>query len=220
MSESSAASRSPAAVPSRSARAAARSAARQSMAATWPRPPACAAAGQSRQDLAAAGAAGRGRARRRGGGRRRCRPGRGARWPAPRLLGAIGQKRGDCRRIGRQLPVPREAVDEAFGGDVDFAQIIKEYGKAEGIDDERRYSPATCKGMEIIVVQGSPGVAAPPAPTSVPLASCSVVSALGEDGGDRRPGHSFASGVKWKHCSGRIPARHEPLRDRWWRRDL
>ena len=43
-----------------------------------------------------------------------------------------------------------EAVDEAFGGDVDFAQIIKEYGKAEGIDDERRYSPAwrssSCRG--------------------------------------------------------------------------
>ena len=54
------------------------------------------------------------------------------------------------------LKAYREAVDEAFGGDVDFAQIIKEYGKAEGIDNERRYSPATCKGMEIVVVQGAP----------------------------------------------------------------
>ena len=54
------------------------------------------------------------------------------------------------------LKAYREAVDEAFGGDVDFAQIIKEYGKVEGIDNERRYSPATCKGMEIVVVQGSP----------------------------------------------------------------
>ena len=44
------------------------------------------------------------------------------------------------------LKAYREAVDEAFGGDVDFAQIIKEYGKVEGIDNERRYSPATCKG--------------------------------------------------------------------------
>lgn len=35
------------------------------------------------------------------------------------------------------LKAYREAVDDAFGGDVDFAQIIKEYGKAEGIDDER-----------------------------------------------------------------------------------
>lgn len=54
------------------------------------------------------------------------------------------------------LKVYREAVDEAFGGDVDFAQIIKEYCKPEGINDERRYSPATCSDMEKIVVQGSP----------------------------------------------------------------
>ena len=52
----------------------------------------------------------------------------------------------------------REAVDMAFGGDVDFAQIVKEYGKAEGVDNERRYSPATCKGMEITVVQGAPNL--------------------------------------------------------------
>ena len=53
------------------------------------------------------------------------------------------------------LKAYREAVDEAFGGDVDFAQIIKEYGK--GTDhDERKYSPATCTGMEKIVVQGAP----------------------------------------------------------------
>ena len=54
------------------------------------------------------------------------------------------------------LKAYREAVWEAFGGDVDFAQIIKTYGKAEGINDERRYSPATCNGMEKVVVQGSP----------------------------------------------------------------
>ena len=54
------------------------------------------------------------------------------------------------------LRVYREAVDEAFGGDVDFAQIIKDYGKAPGTDNERRYSPATCNGMETVVVQGSP----------------------------------------------------------------
>ena len=53
------------------------------------------------------------------------------------------------------LKVYREAVDEAFGGDVDFAQIIKEYGKGEHHDD-RKYSPATCNGIEKIVVQGSP----------------------------------------------------------------
>ncbi len=54
------------------------------------------------------------------------------------------------------LKAYREAVWEAFGPDVDFAQIIKEYCKADGIDNERRYSPATCSAMEKIVVQGAP----------------------------------------------------------------
>ena len=55
------------------------------------------------------------------------------------------------------LKAYREAVDEAFGGDVDFAQIIKSYGKDERAD-ERKYSPATCTGMEIVVVQGAPNL--------------------------------------------------------------
>ena len=55
------------------------------------------------------------------------------------------------------LKVYREAVDEAFGGDVDFAQIIKEYGRDERAD-ERKYSPAKCNGMEIVVVQGLPNL--------------------------------------------------------------
>ena len=49
-------------------------------------------------------------------------------------------------------------MDEVFGGDVDFAQIIKTYGKAEGIDNERRYSPATCTDIEKVVVWGSPNL--------------------------------------------------------------
>ena len=52
------------------------------------------------------------------------------------------------------LKAYREAVWEAFGGDVDFAQIIKEYGK--GADDDRKYSPAKCIGIEKVVVWGSP----------------------------------------------------------------
>ena len=51
------------------------------------------------------------------------------------------------------LKAYREAVWEAFGGDVDFAQIIKEYGK-DG--DDRKYSPAKCTGIEKVVVWGSP----------------------------------------------------------------
>ena len=53
------------------------------------------------------------------------------------------------------LKAYREAVWEAFGGDVDFAQIIKTYGKDRAAD-ERKYSPAKCTGIEKLVVQGSP----------------------------------------------------------------
>ena len=55
------------------------------------------------------------------------------------------------------LKAYRDAVDEAFGGDVDFAQIIKSYGKDERADD-RKYSPASCTGMEKVVVWGSPNL--------------------------------------------------------------
>ena len=40
---------------------------------------------------------------------------------------------------------------------MDFAQIIKSYGKDERAD-ERKYSPATCNDIEIVVVQGSPNL--------------------------------------------------------------
>jgi IS1 family transposase len=37
------------------------------------------------------------------------------------------------------------AVEEAFGMDVDFAQLVKLYGTAS-VEDQRRYSPAECTG--------------------------------------------------------------------------
>lgn len=49
-----------------------------------------------------------------------------------------------------------EAVEGAFGGDVDFAQLIKQYGNAEGKGSERRYSPAECTGIRMKVVEGDP----------------------------------------------------------------
>ena len=47
-----------------------------------------------------------------------------------------------------------EAVEGAFGGDVDYAQLIKLYGEAP--DTEKRYSPATCIGTKRRRVEGSP----------------------------------------------------------------
>ena len=47
-----------------------------------------------------------------------------------------------------------EAVEEAFGGDIDFAQLIKIYG-ASG-EAQTRYSPGQCIGIECKAVTGTP----------------------------------------------------------------
>jgi IS1 family transposase len=47
------------------------------------------------------------------------------------------------------------AVDDAFGIDVDYAQLVKIYG-AESTEDQRRYSPAECIGCIPTPVTGDP----------------------------------------------------------------
>ena len=47
-----------------------------------------------------------------------------------------------------------KAVDKAFAGDVDYAQLVKVYGILN--DGEKRYSPAACLGCESHTVTGSP----------------------------------------------------------------
>jgi hypothetical protein len=48
-----------------------------------------------------------------------------------------------------------EAVEETFGADVDYAQLVKVYGPApEG--PQRRYSPAECTGAVKHRVEGKP----------------------------------------------------------------
>jgi IS1 family transposase len=46
-----------------------------------------------------------------------------------------------------------EAVEGAFGCDVDYAMLIKIYGASQ---EETRYSPAECLGIETKVVSGNP----------------------------------------------------------------
>lgn len=46
------------------------------------------------------------------------------------------------------------AVEDAFGSDVDYAMLIKQYGKA--IKDEKRYSPAACVGAKKTIITGKP----------------------------------------------------------------
>lgn len=48
------------------------------------------------------------------------------------------------------------AIGDRFGQYVDYAQIIKIYGPAEGKDNERRYSPVVCTGIEKKRIEGNP----------------------------------------------------------------
>jgi hypothetical protein len=50
-----------------------------------------------------------------------------------------------------------EAVEGAFGGDVDYAQIVKLYGVDPEAD--HRYSPAKCLGWQVTRISGTPDLA-------------------------------------------------------------
>ena len=47
-----------------------------------------------------------------------------------------------------------DAVDESFGTEIDFAQLVKLYGKS--LEGEHRYSPAECTGTQQQIVSGNP----------------------------------------------------------------
>jgi hypothetical protein len=47
-----------------------------------------------------------------------------------------------------------EAVEDVFGSEIDFSQLVKIYGKSE--ESEARYSPAKCIGTEKIKINGNP----------------------------------------------------------------
>ena len=48
-----------------------------------------------------------------------------------------------------------DAVDEAFGGDVDYAMLVKMYGTPP--EGERRYTPPVCLSAESRVIRGQSG---------------------------------------------------------------
>src|SRR2546425_3343328 len=52
------------------------------------------------------------------------------------------------------LKVYLEAVENAFGADIDYAQLHKIYGAV--VEKETRYSPAKCIGCDLKVVSGGP----------------------------------------------------------------
>ncbi len=47
-----------------------------------------------------------------------------------------------------------QAVEEAFGADIDYAMLIKLYGQSD--DPDHRYSPAACIGIEKKPITGAP----------------------------------------------------------------
>jgi IS1 family transposase len=49
-----------------------------------------------------------------------------------------------------------KGVEESFGDDIDYAQLVKMYGAPAGDGPERRYSPTECIGAEKRPVTGNP----------------------------------------------------------------
>ena len=49
-----------------------------------------------------------------------------------------------------------EAVEGAFGGDIDYAMLVKLYGNQPGKTAERKYSPAECIGARKELITGYP----------------------------------------------------------------
>ena len=49
-----------------------------------------------------------------------------------------------------------EAVESAFGGEIQYAQLVKIYGASPSRQDQIKYSPADCLGCKKVVVTGDP----------------------------------------------------------------
>lgn len=80
-----------------------------------------------------------------------------------RDAGWAGEFMQDCAdRISNRVQITTdghsaylEAVENAFGADIDYAQLVKVYG-APSVEEQRRYSPARCIGSDMKVVSGNP----------------------------------------------------------------
>jgi IS1 family transposase len=80
--------------------------------------------------------------------------GRGADWAKDFMEDCASRIRGRVQITTDGHRAYLEAVEEAFGMDVDFATLQKIYGASE--ETEKRYSPAKCIGCESKVVTGDP----------------------------------------------------------------
>jgi IS1 family transposase len=83
----------------------------------------------------------------------------------PRDLGAASMFLRDLAKRLRNrvqlttdgLPLYAEAVATAFGENVDYAQLVKQYGTdSDPRRPERRYSPSVCIGADAVPISGDP----------------------------------------------------------------
>jgi IS1 family transposase len=51
-----------------------------------------------------------------------------------------------------------DAVEGAFGADVDYAQLVKIYNEPKGSGNERRYSSGECCGTRRVRLEGNPDI--------------------------------------------------------------
>ena len=49
-----------------------------------------------------------------------------------------------------------EAIEGAFGCEVDYAMLIKHFGESGSKDDQRKYSPSECSGTTKKSITGNP----------------------------------------------------------------
>ena len=80
--------------------------------------------------------------------------GRGADWAMDFMKDAASRIHGRVQITTDGHRAYLEAVEDAFGMDVDYAQLQKIYGAS--LETETRYSPAVCIGCDMKVVSGNP----------------------------------------------------------------
>jgi IS1 family transposase len=80
--------------------------------------------------------------------------GRGADWAMDFMKDAASRIQGRVQVTTDGHKAYLSAVEESFGADVDYAQLQKIYGSS--LENETRYSPATCIGCDMKVVSGNP----------------------------------------------------------------
>jgi IS1 family transposase len=79
--------------------------------------------------------------------------GRDARWANDFMEDCASRIKGRVQLMTDGHRAYLEAVEGAFGADIDYAMLIKLYGKPQ---EEIRYSPAECVGVECRTVSGNP----------------------------------------------------------------